>query len=554
MKALEARDCIKKLSFDNEQDRNIFQEEISSLLDEEKTSILVKKNTLEELRNLYISLSSSKSIFELSLASKNSSSSTFLKDFFLELIGDDIRLPSQGSAIEFLVNICARKLEKEYIIDLLKTDILSFYQLNHLQLLQQFYFDNLTVFIDFYTTYGKEHTDVHKKLVVEILHILYPTSLGENTAEDLDYFLREILPAFIQRFENHPDLNIYEHVERVTEWFMVWFRYYEKTEDKLVENDEYYEMDFKTIVKYIPEFIWWNNGLYYRNGDKNFYFGSLGFFHLAKGGSIRNAPDKHHFTRRMAKIFVNLPYHFDQTEKDMYIYCYGKALGAGGLLSDMLQQFVRHHAGNKDLEEELEKWNPIIQKLSCDEFEALDNGQAVEFMGYIYHCLRDKPDFTVQRRTMANLLRDSEAYNTRIRERAQQREAQRQAREREAEAYRKKKEGKWNPHKSVKPYGYEPYKIVELTNKHQLINEGLVMNHCVGSYEMACMKGHCSIWSLREFKKKSWFSLVTIELDRNNNIRQASARFNSTPHKDHMKIILSWAQENKVNAGRFGNN
>ncbi len=325
---------------------------------------------------------------------------------------------------------------------------------------------------------------------------------------------------------------------------MVWLRHTLKIEEELEEDDPYYEMDFPTIIKYIPEFIWWNNGLFYRNGNKNFYFTSLGFFHLAKGGSIRNAPDHHHFTRRMAKVFVNLPFDFNQGNKDMYIYCYGKSLGAGDLLSETLQHFFRHHATPQELQDELEKWNPIIQKLSNSEFEELSENRARDLLGYLYHCLRDKVGFTVQRRTIAQLIQESNAYYERIQIRAAQRaEVERARLERIKKA---KKKDTWEVHEKVKPYKKDGYKIIELTTRIELENEGSVMNHCVGSYMHMCKTNKCSIWSLRERRKDVWYSRVTIELNRANKIVQSSARFNATPSKEHFNVIKEWADLNKI--------
>ncbi|MGK0388973.1 MAG: hypothetical protein ACI94Y_001706 [Maribacter sp.] len=550
MTTAEIQKFVEKSSFGIESDRLTLQEEIRVLLADENLAVLVRRNTLESLKDLYLSLSASKSAFELSLLAQfgtGSSSADFLQNYFNDFLKNGVLFPTKGGAIETFVHLAARQLDKAYITKLLQSKALEFYQINHLQQLKHFYFDNLRTFIDFYADFSHDYSDKDKILVMELLHMLYPTSLGENSAKDLHTFLQDIMPHFVERFKHRTDLQVYDYIDRIAEWFMVWLRYQYQIEKELGKGDEYYEMDFPTIVKYIPEFIWWNNGLYYRNGDKNFYFGSLGFFHLAKGGSVRKAPDRHHFTRRMAKVFVNLPYYFDQTEKDMYIYCYGAALGAGGLLSEMLQEFVRHHPDHTELQEELEHWNPVIQKLVDPGFEALDRYQATEFMGYIYHCIRDKPGFTVQRRTLANLLRDSNEYNARIRERAQQRDRLRQQREERAKQQKKEKLGIWKAHSSIKPYENQPYKIVELTNKQMLQQEGLIMNHCVGSYSGRCLSGEYSIWSLREFKNRTWYSLVTIELDKKKNMVQTSARFNATPSREHRKIIEVWSGLNEVN-------
>lgn len=549
MTAAEVQEFVKKSSFGVESDRLAFQAELLALLADENLADLARRNTLESLKDLYLSLSANKSAFELSLLAQlgtGSSKADFLRSHFNRLLEEKLAFPSQGGAIETFVHLTARQLDKAYLSKLLQSKALEFYQVNHLQQLKHFYFDNLRTFIDFYADFSHDYSDKDKILVMELLHILYPTSLGENSAKDLHVFLQEIMPHFVERFQHREELQVYDYTERIAEWFMVWLRHQHQTEKDLEVGDEYYEMDFPTIVKYIPEFIWWNNGLYYRNGDKNFYFGSLGFFHLAKGGSVRKAPDRHHFTRRMAKIFVNLPYHFDQTGKDMYIYCYGAALGAGGLLSDMLQEFVRHHPDHAELQDELDSWNPVIQKLVDPAFEALNRQQAMEFMGYIYHCIRDQPGFTVQRRTLTSLLRDSNEYNARIRERAQRRERLRQEREERAKEEKRRRLGAWKPHRSVKPYENHPYKIIELTNRQMLENEGLIMNHCVGSYYGKCLSGNCSIWSLRQFKNDSWYSLVTIELDKRKNMIQASARFNATPSREHREIIDVWSGLNGV--------
>ena len=85
------------------------------------------------------------------------------------------------------------------------------------------------------------------------------------------------------------------------------------------------------------------------------------------------------------------------------------------------------------------------------------------------------------------------------------------------------------------------YLITELTNESQLAHEGSVMKHCVGSYARRCAAGECSIWSLRQLRKGTWYSLVTIEIVRNR-IVQASAVYNAVPAAEYQQIIKDWAE------------
>ena len=165
--------------------------------------------------------------------------------------------------------------------------------------------------------------------------------------------------------------------------------------------------------------------------------------------------------------------------------------------------------------------------------------------------MRDKPDFSVQRKSVANLLRDSDEYNTRLQDRADRREQERIERERRAKAEKKRQNPTWGPHKKVQPIELKEYKIIELRNQTALVQEGSKLNHCVGSYVNKCKSGNCSIWSLRKkrYNKKGvldWYSQVTIELNKGNRIVQSSARFNASPSKEHKEIINKWASDNNI--------
>ena len=71
------------------------------------------------------------------------------------------------------------------------------------------------------------------------------------------------------------------------------------------------------------------------------------------------------------------------------------------------------------------------------------------------------------------------------------------------------------------------------------------MHHCVGTYADLCRSGNISIWSLRQFRNQKWYSIVTIELNRNA-IVQARAAMNANPIKEHKELIEKWAKKEQL--------
>lgn len=545
---------VKKLNFNAKLDQLSFERDVLSLFENDSMKSLVRKNTIQVLKDLYLSLTGVQSTFQIALSEGiKKEEPNYLLPFFEKLFKDEDPRIIKVNALEVFILLCSKIVDQDYLMRFLKSGILQEYSLDRIQSLKYFYLPNLETLIQVYDENKNNFSSRQLLLAFDILKLLYPTTLDKESGTHLAFFINKIAPVFIARFETQiSEKELLDKVDRFAEWFMIWRRHYLKLEENIDGDHDYYKQDFETIIKYIPEFIWWNNGLYYANGDKNYHFGSDGFYHLATGGSIRKAPDRHHFTRRMAKVFVTLPFDFEQQGKDMYVYCYGKSLGAGPLLLDMLQQFMRHSPNHIELEEELEKWNPIIQKLSCETFEELGQEAAIPFMGFLYHCMRDKPDFTVQRRTVDALLRESEAYNERLQQRVNQRAEAQRLRALRMEKKRKEEIAYWSAHGMIKPFEYQDYVIVELLTKNALEQEGNILNHCVGSYFKKCKNKVSSIWSLRRFENKKTFRCVTIEIfNKTQEIIQMSARFNSTPNKEHKQIIESWAKREKIRGFLF---
>ncbi len=540
---------MDKINYETAAEKNAFRQELTALLSSELSYSLVKKNTIVGLFDLFQILSSEQSSMHAALFQKLQNkdvNSIHLLSYFKQLELNSTDLGLNAGAAEVFIHLCSREIQTDYLQKLINCNLLKAYSLVEIQRLKGFYMLNLETLIEFYSRYGSSMDQYQKASIFKVLSMIYPTMLDTLTVQEIHQFILEIQPIFknrIQSFLNDSD-DIAIPAERLVEWMMVWKRHSSKEEKDIPEQDPYYLMEFATIVKYIPPFIWWNNGMQFRSGDKYFYFGSKAFCHLGAGGSVRDAPIKYPFTRRMAKVFVNLPVHFDPVNKNMYIHCFVQSLKAGISLSNHLQNFIRHPEDPAELEIELARWHPVIQKLVGEEFEQLEDTEAHQFLGYLYHCLRDQPGFSVQRRSVRNLLQDSQVYHDRIAQRQQRREAERIRR---AAIAKELNDGNsWKSSRKIKPYEKGAFTIEELTNQRALELEGSVMKHCVGSYTNRCMNGHTSIWSLRELRSNRKYSCVTIELFKDKQVIQMSAPFNARPKKEHRSIILEWVKRENI--------
>ncbi|MEM6378085.1 MAG: PcfJ domain-containing protein [Bacteroidota bacterium] len=538
---------LEKLDFSNAKERSDFLEELLELQKDDQLVLLTQESLIPDLLSIYLRVLSEQTAFTLALDQQ-----FWLKKYFTKLLEGGLKLPTQTLALETFLTAAALPLKQEGLIEILSTEVLAQFSGAQLQRLQVTYRSNWEAIIDFMAKDTSSLEKPEKNLGVDVLLLMYPGLFEENTAVHLRQFLCELLPLYVQRFEHRMNASrLYERVDRVTEWFLLWQRHLLRKEADLEPNDAYYDLPFAQIIKYIPEYIWWNNGMTYRNNDKNYHFGSEGFRHLAAGGSVRKGPDPRPYTRRMAKAFVTLPYNFPYPDWDLYIYFFCTNHGAEGLLLEWLQEYIRHPREIEDLVSVMDRWTPVIQKLAALQAQNVGDRNGRRLMSYVYHCLRDQPYFSIQGRTLEQLLQLSEGFHQRIQERADLR-AQRQRELLEAyEAHRNRRAVRsWGKHGTIQPFkvqyqGKHPFKIVELTSAQELSFEGSAMNHCVGTYTDACVNYDVSIWSLREYKKLKWYSCVTIEIA-GKSIRQARGPFNANPTPEHNQIIRKWAEKEKL--------
>lgn len=92
--------------------------------------------------------------------------------------------------------------------------------------------------------------------------------------------------------------------------------------------------------------------------------------------------------------------------------------------------------------------------------------------------------------------------------------------------------------------------MVELTSSTQLREEGIALQHCVGSYAHLCYRGTSSIWSLRMWRGEKIRPVLTVEVDpKKRAVVQARARANRSPSGKPRRLLLEWASREGLHMG-----
>lgn len=87
----------------------------------------------------------------------------------------------------------------------------------------------------------------------------------------------------------------------------------------------------------------------------------------------------------------------------------------------------------------------------------------------------------------------------------------------------------------------DEFMVISPSTPNDLVNEGLMLNHCVGSYIDRYATGYSKIFFVRR-KGYETEPFVTLELDRNNRFVQISGFSNKRPSKDVMDYVNNWLE------------
>lgn len=303
----------------------------------------------------------------------------------------------------------------------------------------------------------------------------------------------------------------------------------------------------------VPEFMFqvWT--------DKNVNNNHLEWFlQLASGQSARNLfkfpiPT----TKKMTYEFINTPfpgYTIDDAVRRSQV------LGMGGderLANAVLMSRLRNNFNNNDF------WSTVIQffigipMLNLDEVGAvIDYINEQKFVptrliiNGIATYRAANPNFTMKGRNLENLIRDTHAWHTELRQYRRQIGAQANN---SNTTYKPDLTSKWKP-SSIRPFSFSEgskenrklWSVTEITNAAELFDEGKTMRHCVYSYLNSCIKGSCSIFSLRLFG----ISVATIEV-REYKAVQIRGHHNQRPKDKEISVINDWAKKELIEITKY---
>ena len=95
------------------------------------------------------------------------------------------------------------------------------------------------------------------------------------------------------------------------------------------------------------------------------------------------------------------------------------------------------------------------------------------------------------------------------------------------------------------------YEIIRPKVTQDLKNEGVSLNHCVGSYVDRVSNGKTKILFLRK-KKDPESPFVTIEV-KDNKLNQVSAAYNHVPDSSVLKFLQQYCKSKKIINERYNN-
>ncbi len=406
------------------------------------------------------------------------------------------------------------------------------------------------VFLEEFAPYlTEENNQLARIFLLEDTHLRNEELVAE--------FITQYSADFLERFAAQ-GLTLSNHYPRWKVWFSLF------SEHNLKEAslpDDYLETPFREVIRNVPDRLWFLTETRPKGGDFVFAIGKPGFYQLAAGNSARKYLSEIGMTRGAWRQLLSLPYETKLLElaaPDLYLWAL--SLGANEELARQLPAFMPRRYQSA--------WEPVLQQLARLTTISWDLEEGQRLLGYIYHIVRDQPDFRVDVHRPELLMAASDAHYARIeqsmaavaRGRRAAVEADQEARARQAavlaeqQANRRKeyeawlRKTKWAPMNRVKPFRCSSrLRIQELTNGWELFLEGQAMGHCVGDYVNHCRLGRFSIWTLRVERDRKVRSLVTIRIDvANRQIVEARARFNRDPLQEYKVLINEWARGNKI--------
>jgi hypothetical protein len=104
----------------------------------------------------------------------------------------------------------------------------------------------------------------------------------------------------------------------------------------------------------------------------------------------------------------------------------------------------------------------------------------------------------------------------------------------------------WKDDNHAPPHKQVTWTVKQIKTGNDLAEEGARMRHCVAFYKQRCMRGSCSIWSLRRKTRAKEERVLTLEMNAANDIVQVRGFANRLANPDELRILGRWASENGI--------
>lgn len=329
-------------------------------------------------------------------------------------------------------------------------------------------------------------------------------------------------------------------VARVSEFRSNWFR----TLKEFPWDQQYHLGELEIVLpaflfsKYpVPSFM---DGVF-GEGD---YLSMNWYIHLGRGKNIRTARDlPFRITKRMAHYFLESP-DFGSVQKSLR---YGQVLGYGGsedLALAIIDSRMDYDPGHANFWAEVIQWmvnhapihedyvKMIIRYIQERKYRRTRLASETEEIQI--HSVALDPAFTIKGRAYDKLLKAAIEWN-----------------------WLKAQAGDHSRNTIVKQIGdlqyftgggKKPrlkYEIRPLLTAAEIIEEGRVMRHCVGSYAQEVGQNETSIWSLTQTDIASGKSqrLLTIEVLQDRTVEEVRGASNRLATDFERKLVRHWASQ-----------
>jgi hypothetical protein len=241
------------------------------------------------------------------------------------------------------------------------------------------------------------------------------------------------------------------------------------------------------------------------------------FMALAQGESFHKLV-KGVMTKREANIFLKSP-EFDTIEESVW----WAKLTVAGIQPRLIARVIKKFFVDRSIGGLTKRYEELIRffyKFQDD----IDKRTFDEITDFIANKFTNDPEFSLKGRTLGSVIRLSNDWHMLIHKA-------------KVDTY-----SEWKPI-DVPDWVFKDkeetiWKITQITNNIDLIEEGKKQRHCVYSYVRWCEEGRCFIFTMESSLEGKH---LTLELDRGRRIVQARGRFNRSSTTYEKRVVRRWA-------------